>query len=104
MLNSASVQFALLYAVLGATVYCFTAMGYSSKRLKPSITSSYITLQPIMVALLSVWVFGRTISFQVRPTRAIAQLLDDSPQQNKYLCDRMTLHRELLVCFIPSGQ
>eukprot|EP00892_Ulva_mutabilis_P007089 jgi/Ulvmu1/4752/UM020_0036.1 len=49
---------ALAFAVLGATVFCFTAMSYGSQKLKPSVSSSYITLQPMFVAVLSLVIFG----------------------------------------------
>jgi hypothetical protein len=49
---------ALLFAVLGPTVFAFSALSYSSQMLKPSINSSYITLQPVLVALLSLALFG----------------------------------------------
>lgn len=49
---------ALAFAVLGATVFCFTAMSYGSRKLKPSVSSSYITLQPMFVAVISLLLFG----------------------------------------------
>ena len=51
----------LVFAILGPTIFAFTAMSFSSQKLKPSITSSYITLQPMIVALLSLLLFGKTL-------------------------------------------
>jgi hypothetical protein len=53
---------ALAFAVLGPTVFSFTALSYSSKKLKPSVNSAYITLQPVLVALLSLLLFGDMLS------------------------------------------
>lgn len=58
LLLQPNVAGALAFAVLGATVFCFTAMSYGSRKLKPSVSSSYITLQPMFVALLSLILFG----------------------------------------------
>lgn len=53
---------ALVFAVLGPTVFSFTALSYSSKKLKPSVNSAYITLQPVLVAVLSLLLFGDMLS------------------------------------------
>lgn len=53
---------ALTFAVLGPTVFAFSALSYSSQKLKPSINSSYITLQPMLVSLVSLVLFGTTLS------------------------------------------
>lgn len=53
---------ALIFAVLGPTVFSFTALSYSSKKLKPSVNSAYITLQPVLVAVLSLLLFGDGLS------------------------------------------
>lgn len=53
---------ALAFAVLGPTVFSFTALSYSSKKLKPSINAAYITLQPVLVAVLSQLLFGDRLS------------------------------------------
>lgn len=53
---------ALAFAVLGPTVFSFTALSYSSKKLKPSVNSAYITLQPVLVAVLSLLLFGDMLS------------------------------------------
>ena len=51
----------LAFAIIGPTVFAFSAMSFSSQKLKPSITSSYITLQPMIVAVLSLLLFGKTL-------------------------------------------
>lgn len=51
----------LVFAVLFPTVFAFTAMSYSSTKLKPSINASYITLQPMIVAVLSLVLFGKVL-------------------------------------------
>jgi EamA-like transporter family len=60
-LNDPLVSGTLLFAILGPTVFAFTAMSFSSQKLKPSINASYITLQPMIVALLSLLLFGKTL-------------------------------------------
>jgi EamA-like transporter family len=62
MLLHPAVAAALVFAVVGPTVFNFSAMAYSSKKLKPSISSAYITLQPILVAVLSLALFGKVLS------------------------------------------
>jgi drug/metabolite transporter (DMT)-like permease len=61
MLLDPTVAGALVFAVLGATVFCFTGMSYGSCKLKPSVSSSYITLQPMFVALISLVLFGTVL-------------------------------------------
>ena len=55
---------ALVFAIVGPTVFAFTAMSFSSQKLKPSITASYITLQPVIVAVLSLLLFGKTFGLE----------------------------------------
>jgi hypothetical protein len=62
MLLHPAVAAALVFAVAGPTVFNFSAMAYSSNKLKPSISSAYITLQPILVAILSLALFGKVLS------------------------------------------
>lgn len=62
MLLNPAVFGALVFAVLGPTVFSFTALSYSSKKLKPSVNSAYITLQPVLVAVLSLLLFGDRLS------------------------------------------
>ena len=55
---------ALAFAVLGPTVFAFSALSFASQKLKPSINSSYITLQPMLVSVVSLVLFGTTLSSQ----------------------------------------
>jgi hypothetical protein len=55
---------ALLFAVGGPTVFAFSALSYSSQKLKPSINSAYITLQPVLVALASLLLFGTVLTYE----------------------------------------
>jgi hypothetical protein len=49
---------ALVFAVAGPTVFAFSAVSYTSKTLKPSINSAYSTLQPVLVAITSLLLYG----------------------------------------------
>jgi EamA-like transporter family len=62
MLMHPAVAAALAFAVIGPTIFNFSAMAYTSQKLKPSISSAYITLQPIIVAFLSLALFGKRLS------------------------------------------
>ena len=60
-LTQPTVAGALLFAVAGPTVFAFCAMSFSSKKVKPSINASYTTLQPVLVAVLSLLLFGTAL-------------------------------------------
>jgi hypothetical protein len=55
---------ALVFAVGGPTVFAFSALSYSSQKLKPSINSAYITLQPVLVAVASLLLFGTVLTYE----------------------------------------
>jgi hypothetical protein len=64
VVEQAGILGALVFAVLGPTVFSFSALSYSSRKLKPSINSAYITLQPVLVAIMSLVLFGNVLTSQ----------------------------------------
>ena len=53
--------YALLYASLIATVFTFTSVSWSCKRLPPSVTTVYWTWQPVFTATLSFFILHQLI-------------------------------------------